>query len=427
MGILDDIFKKTPVDSRTLSGWQTITEQYPYFSAYSGEIYQQELTRAVIERFATACCKLVPTYNPDTMPVDNIKKLVVANPNVRMTWSAFLARVATLYEVDASAFVVPSFKRDMVTIDGFWPLKCDYAEILEYRGEPWVRFTFPTGERWAIELRYVCIISKFQYSSDFFGEPNCLDSTMNLIDAQNQAQDAAIRNGGKIRFIGSLTGQVREEDMKKKRERFVADNFNAENTGGLMLYDQTFQDIRQIEPYSYVMDTAEMERIEKNVYTYFGANEDILQNKYSEDVWGAWYEGKIEPFALKLGEGLTKMVFTDTQVRHGHAIVFSANRLQYASLPSKRNMIRDMLDRGVFTINQAMEILQMEKVPDGDVRIIRGEYVGAEDVSQLLAKLQTVGNRSSGRAPMNEAEKDFDLGGDDQIYKDSDGHNKDDF
>jgi hypothetical protein len=426
--MLDEIFAPSKATDRPLRGWRTITEENPVFVADTGDIYGKELTRSVIERFANACSKLKPEYHPDTAPLQNIKTIMDTVPNERMTWPAFLARLATLHEVDSTVFIVPSFKSDMQTIDGLWPLKCQFAEVLEFMGEPWVRFTFANGQRWAIELKYVGIVSRFQYESDFFGEGNCLDSTLRLIDAQNAAQDAAIQSGAKIRFIGSLTGQVREEDMKKKRERFMADNFNTENTGGLMLYDQTFSEIRQIQPYNYTMDAAEMERIEQNVYTYFGTNKSILQNDYSEDVWGAYYEGKIEPWAVKVGEAITSMIFSPVQQKHGHRITFSANRLQYASLPSKRNMIRDMTNIGLMSLNEGREILQLSPIEGGDVRIIRGEYVGAETIEGLMEKLETVGNRNSkGRLPINEHEVDRDPGGDDAIYKDSDSHGKDDF
>lgn len=423
MGLLQKIFgagkaKGGAVPSR---GYRTFTEDYPLFSSYRGELYEHELTRAAIERFASACSKL----KPEIVGTANrsAERIVRTRPNDQMTWPSFLSRLATIYEVDDTAFVVPSFKDDMRTIDGLWPLKCEFAEVLDYRGEPWVRFHFATGETSAIELRYVVILAKFQYGSDFFGEANCLDSTLKLIASQNQAQEAAMANGAKVRFIGSLVGQVHEEDIKAKRERFVSENFGRDNAGGLLLYDNTFADLKQVQPYSYTIDAEEMERIEKNVYDYFGINEDILQNKYSEDTWGAWYEGRVEPFCLKLGEGLTNMFFTQTQQMHGNRVMFSSNRLEYASNASKRNMVRDMVDRGIMTINEGREVLQMAPVEGGDVRVIRGEYV---DASTLVLGDGVV-TVEGGNLVSDVDDKDSDPGGDDDIYKDSDGHNAGDF
>ena len=58
---------------------------------------------------------------------------------------------------------------------------------------------------------------------------------------------------------------------------------------------------------------------------------DILQNKFNEETWNAYYEGKIEPFAIQLSLVMSNMAYTDRELACGNMITFSANRLQYAS------------------------------------------------------------------------------------------------
>lgn len=412
MGLLEKIFG---LERKVLgAGFRTFTESAPSFSAWSGEIYQQELTRAAIERFATACSKLKPEIEGNAKP--SVNRVIKTRPNQTMTWPTFLKRAAALYDSDGTSFVVPVFARDMETITGFYPLKCEYAEVVESAGNPWVRFTFATGESTALLLDEVCILSKFQVSSDFFGEENCLDKTLALIDAQNQAQDAAIRNGAKIRFIASVPGMVRVEELEAKRKAFLESNFGSDNNGGVMVHDQTFLEVKQVEPQSYTLSTDEMDRIEKNVCNYFGINENVLQANFNEDQWGSYYELKVEPFGIALGEGLTKMCFSQTQMQHGNRIAFSANRLEYATNATKRNMVRDMVDRGIFSINEAREILQMPPVPDGDIRVIRGEYLNAAAVSTMMNV------KGGGRMEKNVSDQygERDIAGDDDIYMDSD-------
>lgn len=375
MGLLDKILgNREPKGIEVAPYFQTFTEYAPVYSTYKGGIYELELTRAAIHTFASGVSKLKPEVVGTAMP--KLRRSFTTSPNDYMTWPRFLYRVATILECDTTAYIVPAFDKDGVTYTGLWPLKCEFAEIVEFRGEPWIRFHFATGDSQAIELKHVCILSKYQYDSDYFGSRNVLDPTMKLLDAQNQAQEHAIKSGAAIRFIGALNGQVREEDINKKRERFSDDNLSKKNTSGILLYDNTFQNVEQIKPYNYTISTEEMTRIKESVYTYFGTNEDILQNHYQEDHWNAYYEGKIEPFAIQLGEGLTHMLYTQQQ-RINNQVTFSSNRLQYATSASKRNMIRDMLDRGVMSINEARNILQMPPVEDGDQRVIRGEYIDA--------------------------------------------------
>lgn len=376
MGIFENLFGKAKnVEVNTQTTYQTFTEYAPIFTEFMGNVYGQELTRSAINAFATACSKLEPQIEGSSKP--HINRLIETQPNDFMTWSVFFGRLATIYEVDTTAFIVPGFSPDMRKVTALFPLRCQYAEILEYRGEPWVRFHFANAQTAALELRNVCIIPKYQYESDFFGDPNCLEKTMQLIHAQGEAQDNAIKNGAKIRFIGAVNGRVHEEELEKKRQRFIADNLGSDNEGGLLLYDSTFQDIRQVEPQSYVMSDDEMKRIEQGVYNYFGTNEKILQNSYNEEEWSAYYEGKVAPWAVKVSEGLTRLLYTKRE-QSMNKITLSTSRLDYATMSVKNTTIMNMVDRGILTFNEAREILQLPLVEGGDRRVIRGEYVNVD-------------------------------------------------
>ena len=88
-------------------------------------------------------------------------------------------------------------------------------------------------------------------------------------------------------------------------------------------------------------------------------------------------------------------------------------------------MVRDMLDRGVMTLDDARAVLQLPPLPDGkgNVYVIRGEYYMLD--SELKLIYASGGDRSDANRedPDNGsiAENDFDLGGDDDIYNDTDG------
>lgn len=404
MGLIDSILGRKPQAdaARVASYFKTFTEYAPQFSTYDGGVYELGLTRSAIDRFATACSKLKPEIQGTAKP--RITRAITTSPNSWQSWPQFLYRLATIVECDTTGYVVTELAPDGETITGIWPLKAERAEIVEYSGAPWVRFYFATGDTAAIELHNVCIVSKFQYQSDFFGSGNALDSTMRLLDLQEKAQESAIKTGQSLRFFGQLVGQVREEEIEAKAERFSKSNLSSENRSGIMLYDQTFQNVEQIKPYSYAISDGEMNRITQSVYNYFGTNEKILQNSYKEEEWNAFYEGKVEPFAIQLGEGLSHMLFTQ-QERRRNRVSFSSNRLEYASSPSKRNMIRDMLDRGVFCIDDAREILQMPPLPNGEgkTRVIRGEYVDATMLDAV--------KKDSDPPSRDEAKADSDLHG----------------
>ena len=417
MGLLANILRR-PLDRTVASStsYKSITEYAPAFSTYRGSLYEQALTRAAVERIAVACSKLKPEVQGAAKP--RIRRAIHDMPNDFMTWPQLIYRVATCLEADTTAFVVPSYDDDMNKV-GLWPLKAEDAEVVEYMGDPWMRFYLASGDTAALPLSDVCILTRFQYRSDFFGGGNApLDPTLRLIDAQDQAQENAIRTGANIRFIGKVTSLLRPEDLNKKRQDFSDQNLSVANKTGLMVYDQSFDDVRQVDPQSYVISTDEMGRIDHSVHTYFGVNDDILTGDYTEEQWGAFYESVVEPIAVQLGEGLTKLLYTPGEMARGNRISFSANRLEYASNGSKRNMIRDMLDRGVMTINEAREVLQLPPVEGGEMRPTRGEYALIDPQGRVAYK--SGGDSGDDMVNTQQQRNDFDLGGDDQEYKDND-------
>jgi len=389
--ILDKILgrgKKIPVATAV----QTVGA-VPYTHGWSGDIYQQVLVRSVIDRFATACSKLKPEIEGSARP--RIRRAVETSPNQFQTWPQFLYRCATLYMNNTTVCVVPEYKPGSNVQIGYYPVPLASAEVVEHAGQYWLRWSMPDGDTRAVELKYVAIITRFQYLSDWFGDGNILASTLSMLKAQEDAQKQSINDSAQVRFIGALNGNVREEDQDKKRRRFAEQNLSDANETPLMVYDNTFSSIEQLKAQNWTIPSDEMERIENNVFDYFGINRRILQNSYDENAWDAYYEGIVEPFALHLGEAMSMATFTMRE-RPANRITFSSNRLEYASAASKRNMNKDMTDRALMTINEGREILQLPPIEGGDVFILRGEYKVGHTLEEIFQAQKAVAEAKAG-------------------------------
>lgn len=411
----DLLFPGHAKDKPSATAFQTIAEYAPAFTTYGGSIYELALTRRAIDSFASNFSKLRPVVMGTAQP--KLRRNFRSGPNKYQTWPQFLYRVATMLECDTTVAIVPAFGPDLETYTGIWPLKFDYAELVECAEEPWIRFHLPNGDIMAIEYRHVCLLTKYQYESDIFGTPNVLDSTMELIHFQEQAQKHALKNGAVIRFIAAVDGMLAPEQIEEKRKDFSDRNLSEKNKSALLIYDSTFRDLKEVDPRAYTIDADQMELINNNVFTYFGTNEYILQNKFDEEKWDAYYEGKIEPPAIQLGDGLSKLLFSEGELLN-NSIMFSSNRLEYASAASKRNMIRDMVDRRIFSINEAREILQLPPVEGGDVFVVRGEYVDAALLYERTA--EKAAKKSSANAGKS-SESDTDGKDDDFMQNDKQG------
>lgn len=350
----------------------------PIFTSWGGQLYESELIRAAIDAKARHISKLAVTVQGTAKRSLQFK--LKAAPNGFQTWGQFLYRLATILEVQNTAFIVPVFG-EFDEITGVFPVLPSECEILEYEGEVFLRYYFRNGQTAALPLDECGILTKFQYSSDLFGDKNnALNSTMELINIQNQGIEQGIKNSATYRFMARVTNFALPEDLQKERTKFNDLNF-AEDAkgGGLLLFPNTYSDVKQVDSKPFVVDFEQMKLIQNNVFNYFGVNEDVLQNKAYGDTWSAFYEGAIEPFAIQLSDVLSKMLYTITERSRGSGIFFSSSRLQYMTNADKLNVSAQMLDRGIFSINDVLSIWNLPPVEDGDRRIIRGEYYSVDE------------------------------------------------
>lgn len=377
MGLFEKIFRRPNRDPQIDGYFQLLNGYTPYFTTYDGGVYEMELTRSCIHTFANHASKLLPAVKgPDRKGVE---KLLEGKPNFMMTSAQFLYKVATIYDAQNTCFIVPILD-DLERLVGYYPIKSSSTELVLVNGAPWIRYTFEDGSKGAMELERCGTVSKYLYNNDLIGENNAaLNPTMQLIDLQNQGIQEGIKNGANIRFFANISNFTKDEDLKKERQRFNEKNLGA-SEGGLLLFPNTYTNVTQVNSSPQIVDAKQMEIIQTRVYNYFGTNDDILQNKAVGDTWAAYYEGKIEPFAIQLSQAMTCMTYTENERSRGNEIVWSANRLQYMSNKDKATTSSQMFDRGVFCLNDIMDVWGLPHVEGGDKRYIRKEYI---EISEL--------------------------------------------
>ena len=379
MSLFDFIFKNRPKEPAKYEGVFKMLNGYtPRFTSFDGGVYESELIRAAINARATHVSKLRVEMLGAARPALHSK--MQHAPNQFQTWGQFLYRLSTILDVHNTAFICPIYDQYGEPSGVYCPLP-SRCEIVQYAGVPYLRYEFQNQQKAAIELAYCGIMTKYQYSSDFMGESNkALFPTMDLIHIQNQGIEEGVKSAATYRFMAQLGNFAKAEDLQKERLRFTAENFAKDaKGGGLLLFPNTYQNIKQVDVKPWVVDADQMKVIRENVFEYFGVNEDVLQNKAFGDAWAAFYEGAIEPFAIQFSEVTTKMLFTLREQTQGNRVMATSNRLQYLSNADKLNVSSQMLDRGIMSINDVREIWNLPPVDGGDVRIIRGEYYNADE------------------------------------------------
>lgn len=282
---------------------------------------------------------------------------VLAKPNPYMSQYDFIYKLASLYFISNNVFIWPEYDK-MGQLVALWPInyrnfclkKTDNGVLIaQFQLNYFNNYTIPYSQ--LIHLR-----NKFT-TDDLFGDTNdALNPIAELSNAQNQGIINGIKNSALIRGILKSINVIKEEDMIAARDRFIEDNLTASNSGGVMVIDGKF-DYQNIESKPYVVDADTMKEVKERIYSYFGINDDFVQNKFTSEGYEAVYEGRIEPYALMLSQAFTDKLFTARERGFGNVIEANMAKLKYQPMTVITRVITATNQLGLFTRDEYREML----------------------------------------------------------------------
>ena len=373
MGFLNKWFGKKGDKTESLirDYFKMINGYTPSFSSFEGSVYEMDLTRSAIHTIATHTSKLNMEVKGSANT--NLGRRLQTKANEIQDTSKYLYRLATILQVTNNALIIPTYNEITQNINGFYPLLADDGMVVEYENELYLVYTF-LGKRHAKPISEIGIMNQFQFNDELFGGSNhSMKPTLNLLHYQNQGMIEAIKSGASIRFMAQLMNIINDDDMEAERNKFAKQNL-ANNPTGVMLFDSKYKEVKQVTSNPVMIDDKQMQQIKENVYAHFGVNDKILQNSFNSEEWAAFYEGKIEPFAIQASLVHSNLAFTERELANDNFIMLTANRLQYLSPAEKLSTVTQLFDRGFITHNQGREIYNMAPIDGGDKYYIRKEY-----------------------------------------------------
>lgn len=381
--------KEPPVD---VTQYKFLNDYAPFFSSFNGSVYDSDIVRTCIDAIARNAAKLKPKHirrgkGKITEVSGALEWLLQVRPNPYMSAYDFLYKTVSQLYTNNNAFIY--IQTDLMgRVTGLFPLSFASIEFVEYEGELYGKFFFLGGFRMTVPYTDLIHLRRHFNADDIFGESNQkpFQPTLSLIQTVNQGIVNAIKSSARLRGFLKFTQTLRPEDLKAQRDKFVADYLSINNDGGIGALDSKAE-FTPVTMDGKMVDDKQMTVIRDNAYRYFGVNENIVKADFSEDQWNAFYESVLEPIAIQLSLEFTAKCFSDRERGFGNEIIFEANRLQYASNKTKVEMLQYLMPMGVFSVNDALEILNMPPVEDGDRRIFSLNYVNAKlaDVYQTGA------------------------------------------
>jgi HK97 family phage portal protein len=359
----------------------------PIFTTWGERPYEADVVRAAVDAIARNAAKLkakhIRRVNGEVIHVKNsdIERVLSLRPNPRMSAYDLLYKLVTTLMMDNNAWAYPVWEAGRLV--AVYPVNCVSAELLEdSAGTLYVKFYFTEGGTVVLPYSDVIHLRRHYYNNDLLGEPNRpINATLSAIHTTNEGLAQAVKTSAALRGILKFQGMLKESDIEAQRERFIKEYLTVSNAGGIAALDAKAEYIPlNTEP--KMINAAQMKELRDAVFRYFGVNEAIVMGNYTEDQWNAFYESTIEPLAVQMSLEFTSKLFSSREIGYGNEIVFEANRLQYASVSTKLELVQ-LVDRGIMTPNQLAEVFNLPPVPGGDVPIRRLDTRPVDETDDL--------------------------------------------
>ena len=319
---------KNQTNTVTKTELQLLSGYNAKFTTINPNIYDSKVARQCIDRIATHCAKLIPKHIQDSIG-NNIKGeinfMLQNEPNPIMNTFDFIYKTISMLYTDSNAFVYIAKDRDGF-ITGFYPiLAMNYDLLQDQKNKIYLQFKFVNGKQYTLPYLELIHLRLFYNQNDIFGTNNkILLTDLESAHTASEGIKNAIKTSNNLKGIIKYDAVLKEKDIKASKDAFVKDFLNLENESGIAAIDGK-GDFKEINLKPITLDKDQLERVNYNIFDYFGISDKIVNNSYNAEEWNAFFEGVIEPRAIQMSGAFTNKIFSYNARREGHKIVFTTN------------------------------------------------------------------------------------------------------
>lgn len=388
MSFLDRLFnRKTTVTTNKL-----LTEPTGFSSLYGGDAYANDVYREAVDAIARNAGKLKGSHvvqyaDHERATGDNkINRLLQVRPNPYMSAYDFLYKLVTHLFLYNNAFAYLD-RDDRGSLKAIYPVTASNVNVLsDAANNLYCSFYLKSGKEVILPYGDLVHLRRYFNDDDVLGADNsAIMPGLELAQTQNEGIINGIKAGASIRGILSFTQIMSASKLKEEKEAFVADYLSMENGAGVVATDQKMS-YTPIESKPVILNADQAKEVKSKIYDYLGITEPIVNSSYTEDQYSAFYESTLEPIATALSQEFTAKLFNDREQAYGNSILFESGRLQFTSNATKVQLIKELMPMGLLTINQALEILNLPSVTDGDKRLQALNMIDAAQAAQYQSK-----------------------------------------
>lgn len=359
-------------------------------SPFEGEIWDNDLARAIIDTIATHAAKgklehvIVGQDGRIKKKVNNseIAKLLNEKPNEFMTGYDLKYRfISTLYRKTTAVMYI-KYVGGKAT--GIYPVDFSSYEFREIIGGGWaIQFIDNEGVENVLPCDCCIVMRRFYSERQASGDGNApFYKVLDMSKAADEGFIEALTVSNKVRgLVKQKKAMLDPEDVKKGQEDFSRRFEDAAKKGGIVAVD-SMEDFQPLNVNTYSANAAQNREISSRFYSYFRTPEEIVQSKYSEQIGLAWYESVIEPLWEQLAEALGNAYFTEREKGHGNKLMVAGGVLMGTSYQTRMQIIAQTKEIGVLTVNEQRDLLGFAPVEGGDIRLVSLNYINSSKADE---------------------------------------------
>lgn len=410
-GLFQSIFGKAVQKIEEFTTFRLLNTFDSSFTPFSGNEWDIAAVRSAVNAFARHAAKVTPKHirrGDGTYSIvgGRIDRILQFSPNPYMSAYACYYKVAVNYKLTNNAFIYPVWDEEG-RLKEIYPIMAQKINLVEYKGELFCQFKFTTGKEHFIPYSEIIHIRSHFYDNDIFGSNNrALMPVLTTAHTFNQSMSKFAELISIIRGVLKVSSSTKNEDLNKRRDSFVRDNMMVSNNGSGIIVTDAKYDYVPMTDKSTPIPQGQLQYIKNEIYDYIGVNEKIVQNKFTEEEWNAFYEGELEAFFIQLSQEFTNCLFTEKERGFGNEIIAEANRLQYASVRTKISAGTFLTNIGAASLDQILEIFNMAPIggEEGKRRVQTLNMVNAK----IIDKYQNGTVSSAEGTEESETEEDED-------------------
>lgn len=385
----------------------TMNGNAPYWSDFGDDIYASDIIMQAIRCKATEFKKLKPrhvrtTNGKQSVITDSSIARCLAEPNPYMTQSDFLEKIAILLELNKNVFIYPTYfitQGQEKYYTGLYPLKPIAAEYkVDENGTLYIDFTFGNGYAVTLPASEVIHWRKDYGTDDYFGGNigkgqnkqllKNLKSFDGMVQSIAKSLNASYQVNGIVKYKTYLSDEKLEQRHKEFEEKLM------KNESGLLAADLS-TDFVSIPRDIKLVDSETLKFMYDVILRTTGTPLAILNGDYTKAQKEAYYEHALEADIKSLGEAMTKVLFTDREKSFNNSIVLYPNSIVFMSMENKLSALQIGMPSGMFTKDEARELLGYPPLPNGQGELIPQGYNSLLDANNNN-KLNSEGGADNG-------------------------------